>query len=314
MKCLICKEEFKPTNHNQVLCSSGRDKMVLETLYTAWGSERTIAESLGVSRISIRHLMSKFFIKPRSKNASGNPHRLGRKPWTIGLTIKTSQKLRIAVAKSAAKRRGRKQDIDVIKKRAEGIKRHYIEHPECKISLRQNGLKLAQSPYHHRRVPGEYTPSEESRQRISETLKQTYREHPEIRNIACEALKKARAVMRTNKSPSIPERKVGGLLSVLGIEPQSQYPFNGFALDFALPEQKLAILVDGCFWHCCPVHFPMATTKSQQHTLIVDARREKALQKAGWRILHVWEHEIKDSSILNYLRKEVMLAHEDSCN
>jgi very-short-patch-repair endonuclease len=50
----------------------------------------------------------------------------------------------------------------------------------------------------------------------------------------------------------------------------------------------------------------MAESKSQQHTLTVDKKREKVLKKAGWRIIHIWEHEVDNQATQLRLRKEVM--------
>lgn len=193
-----------------------------------------------------------------------------------------------------------------LKNRGIGIKRYYQEHPEAKAKLRHNGLKLAQSPYHHRRKVGEYTLPPESRKQVSATLIRTYKEYPEIKKAACKALERGRLKMGLGKGPTEPERKVTNLLLSLNANAIPQYRINGFFVDSALLKQKLAILVDGCFWHCCPTHFPMAATRSQQHNLVVDKKRDKALKKVGWRVLHIWEHEIDAPATLEHLEKEVM--------
>jgi len=195
-----------------------------------------------------------------------------------------------------------------------GMKKHYQEHPEAKALLRELGRRLLNSPYHHRRKPGEYTLPEESRRRIGKTLIRLYKENPEAKKIACRALEKGRLSMRLDKSPTEPERLVESLLESLGLEAIPQYRFNGFFLDFAFPEQRLAISVDGCYWHCCPIHFPMAETRAQQHNLAIGKRRDKILKKAGWRTFHIWEHEVHDPATLERLREEVMQAHENSAN
>lgn len=187
-----------------------------------------------------------------------------------------------------------------------GIRENYLRHPERKEKLRQIGLKLAQSPFHHRRVHGEYTLPPASRDKISATLKKTYKEHPEVKKAACASLEKGRLTMGLGKGPTKPERHMASILESLGMKAIAQYRCNGFFLDFALPEQKLAILVDGCFWHCCPTHFLMAATPSQQHTLAIDKKRDRILKKAGWRTLHIWECEVNKSATLKCLKKEVM--------
>ncbi|MFT3868055.1 MAG: very short patch repair endonuclease [Nibricoccus sp.] len=68
--------------------------------------------------------------------------------------------------------------------------------------------------------------------------------------------------------------------------------------DFVFPKLKLAVFVDGCFWHGCPKH---ATWPKQNEafwtTKILgniqrDRRVDRTLRKAGWRVLRIWEHEL----------------------
>lgn len=75
----------------------------------------------------------------------------------------------------------------------------------------------------------------------------------------------------------------------------------GTSVDFVLPRHRLAVYVDGCFWHGCPWHGPsefrgpnaalwrskMAENRSR------DERNNVALGIAGWRVLRVWECEIR---------------------
>jgi DNA mismatch endonuclease (patch repair protein) len=68
--------------------------------------------------------------------------------------------------------------------------------------------------------------------------------------------------------------------------------------DFVFPKPKLALFVDGCFWHGCPKH---GTQPKGNRTFWKDkfARNQardalvtRALRRAGWRVLRVWEHEL----------------------
>ena len=57
------------------------------------------------------------------------------------------------------------------------------------------------------------------------------------------------------------------------------------------------MLVDGCFWHCCPAHgtMPRANADWWQDKLAAnrarDADTDAVLIKAGWLVVRVWEHE-----------------------
>lgn len=60
---------------------------------------------------------------------------------------------------------------------------------------------------------------------------------------------------------------------------------------------RLAIFVDGCFWHWCPLHavLPKANREFWEAKLaanrVRDQTTDRALARLGWSALHVWEHE-----------------------
>ena len=63
--------------------------------------------------------------------------------------------------------------------------------------------------------------------------------------------------------------------------------------------QRVCVLVDGCFWHGCPKCYrrPVTNRKfwdaKRERNMARDAEVTKALRKKGWRVLRVWEHELK---------------------
>jgi len=67
--------------------------------------------------------------------------------------------------------------------------------------------------------------------------------------------------------------------------------------DIVLVSLRLAVFVDGCFWHGCPMHAvaPRANAAFWAAKLAAnrarDARKDAQLVEAGWEVLHVWEHE-----------------------
>lgn len=68
--------------------------------------------------------------------------------------------------------------------------------------------------------------------------------------------------------------------------------------DFAFRERRLAVFVDGCFWHSCPKHGTQPAThrsfwrKKLERTIARDKRVNITLRKNGWRVLRVWQHEL----------------------
>jgi DNA mismatch endonuclease (patch repair protein) len=68
--------------------------------------------------------------------------------------------------------------------------------------------------------------------------------------------------------------------------------------DFVFPRLKLAVFVDGCFWHGCPKHATMPKNNRAfwHHKLSANKKRDqlvsRTLRRTGWRILRIWEHEL----------------------
>jgi len=69
--------------------------------------------------------------------------------------------------------------------------------------------------------------------------------------------------------------------------------------DFVFRKQKIALFVDGCFWHCCPKHSTMPKNNKEfwKKKLLGNKERDKfvtkGLRKQGWKVLRIWEHELK---------------------
>lgn len=69
--------------------------------------------------------------------------------------------------------------------------------------------------------------------------------------------------------------------------------------DFVFRKEKVAVFVDGCFWHACPKHATFPKTrrsfwlKKFGNNKARDHRVNRSLRKAGWRVLRIWEHELK---------------------
>jgi DNA mismatch endonuclease (patch repair protein) len=68
--------------------------------------------------------------------------------------------------------------------------------------------------------------------------------------------------------------------------------------DFIFPKLKVALFVDGCFWHGCPKHatLPKNNREFWRRKLAAnrarDAQVTRTLRRAGWRVVRVWEHEL----------------------
>lgn len=72
--------------------------------------------------------------------------------------------------------------------------------------------------------------------------------------------------------------------------------------DIIFFQQRLAIFLDGCFWHGCKRcrSIPAANRQYWLAKIQMNRRRDRkavrALRSMGWRILRIWEHELKNNS------------------
>ena len=68
--------------------------------------------------------------------------------------------------------------------------------------------------------------------------------------------------------------------------------------DFIFWKARLAVFVDGCFWHGCPKHAtrPVNNRAFWQRKLSSNKARDqvvnRVLRRAGWRVMRIWEHEL----------------------
>ena len=69
--------------------------------------------------------------------------------------------------------------------------------------------------------------------------------------------------------------------------------------DFVFPKERVAVFVDGCFWHFCPKHSRMPATnaefweKKRKSNKKRDRLVNRTLAAKGWRVLRVWEHALQ---------------------
>lgn len=73
--------------------------------------------------------------------------------------------------------------------------------------------------------------------------------------------------------------------------------------DFVFMSARVAIFVDGCFWHGCPKHSVKPKTRAEFWAQKIgrnrarDAEVNSALRELGWKVLRYWEHDIYDSMV-----------------
>lgn len=96
------------------------------------------------------------------------------------------------------------------------------------------------------------------------------------------------------------ELAVRRLLHAAGLRYRVEYRVPGMArrrIDVAFPGLKVAVLIDGCFWHGCPQHatHPKANAEWWREKLDRNMARDREttehLTAEGWTVLRFWEHE-----------------------
>jgi DNA mismatch endonuclease (patch repair protein) len=69
-------------------------------------------------------------------------------------------------------------------------------------------------------------------------------------------------------------------------------------VDFTFRRERVALFVDGCFWHGCPKHgtMPAGNRAFWKAKLARNTARDRtvtrALRQAGWTVLRIWEHDL----------------------
>ncbi len=69
--------------------------------------------------------------------------------------------------------------------------------------------------------------------------------------------------------------------------------------DLIFPGKKVAVFVDGCFWHRCPIHYILPKTRTEfweakiQGNVERDTKNNILLQESGWAVIRLWEHEVE---------------------
>ena len=111
---------------------------------------------------------------------------------------------------------------------------------------------------------------------------------------------RARSVMLGNRSESQIERELRSELHRRGLRFRKHLaPLAGLRCrpDIVFTRRRVAIFVDGCFWHRCPIH---GTEPKANQTywrpkldanLARDRRNDAALAAAGWQVLRFWAHQ-----------------------
>jgi DNA mismatch endonuclease, patch repair protein len=98
-----------------------------------------------------------------------------------------------------------------------------------------------------------------------------------------------------------PEKELRGLLHREGLRFRVDLPVRTSTgvvrPDVAFTKARLAVFVDGCYWHGCPEHGRVPTVNADYwgpklaRNVERDRANAEALEEIGWTVLRFWEHE-----------------------
>lgn len=118
--------------------------------------------------------------------------------------------------------------------------------------------------------------------------------------------KRSENMARVRSSNTVPELRVRRLLHAAGYRFRLHRKNLPGTPDIVLPAYRTAVLVHGCFWHrhvgCRDASTPKTRMDFWQEkfrdNIARDSHNLGALQELGWRVIVVWECELRDESLL----------------
>jgi DNA mismatch endonuclease, patch repair protein len=114
-----------------------------------------------------------------------------------------------------------------------------------------------------------------------------------------------RRMRRVGQTDTAPELAIRRILFSRGLRYRKDYrpvPRLRTKADLAFLGPRIAVYIDGCFWHGCPEHatWPKSNEAFWRHKIEAnmarDRRHHAALKEDGWIVVRLWEHEPPESA------------------
>lgn len=115
-----------------------------------------------------------------------------------------------------------------------------------------------------------------------------------------------------------PERQLWSMLAGMHVSGWRKNAGNVIGKpDVVFEQEKVAIFVDGCFWHRCP-HCKRKLPETNKvywerkisRNVELDQQHDKALRKDGWTVIRIWEHEMSNPEHRKRVRAKIYQALE----
>ncbi|WP_369962494.1 very short patch repair endonuclease [Leifsonia sp. EB34] len=109
-----------------------------------------------------------------------------------------------------------------------------------------------------------------------------------------------RSMLGNRRRDTGPELAVRRLLHAAGVRYRVDFrlaPPSRTCADIVFTRRRIAVFIDGCFWHSCPLHGTSPQKNSEYWLPKLKRNKERdlesteRLESAGWTVLRFWEHE-----------------------
>ncbi len=94
------------------------------------------------------------------------------------------------------------------------------------------------------------------------------------------------------------EKFIEELLIENNIKFVKQKQIKTLNVDYSIVDKKIALQINGCYWHVCPVcYIDGAKNNIQRKNIEKDKVAHEIIKQAGYELLEIWEHEIKNDPL-----------------
>jgi DNA mismatch endonuclease (patch repair protein) len=110
-------------------------------------------------------------------------------------------------------------------------------------------------------------------------------------------------IMSRIHQPTRPEAAVHNWLKARHVR-HRMYPRMEGRPDVWLADAGVAVFVDGCFWHCCPLHYRRPKSNQEfwaEHVEAANRRREAGRAALPYRWVRIWEHDVRSGEFRRIL-------------
>jgi DNA mismatch endonuclease (patch repair protein) len=140
-------------------------------------------------------------------------------------------------------------------------------------------------------------------------------EGPKLGRVAPSSLEVTRRMKSVRQRNNSSEVRLRSMLHQMGLRFRLHrriIPGRTSTADLVFPRARVAVFIDGCFWHSCPEHktLPKANgawwRQKLRANVVRDRKSDQMLLELGWQVIRIWEHEDVDRAanrILNAVLK-----------